>query len=125
MTANLTQNERKRGGQKSNQNARKHGFYSNNLSPCEMSQSLEIINQEGIDYNIAVLRIKLQSFLQNHPIHRRVFKEFSRLLVKCYRTKYQLDRTDRYYLKMVIESILEHYFGTLFCQPELPINLNG
>ncbi len=80
MTANLTQNERKRGGQKGNQNARKHGFYSNNLSPGEMSQFLEIINLEGIYPGTAVLRVRLQSFLQNDSINLRVLKEFSRLL---------------------------------------------
>ena len=87
-----------------------------------MSRFLEIINREGIDPGIAVLRVKLQSFLQNDFFNRRVLEEFSRLLVKCYCTKYRLDRTDRLYLKTFIESILEHYLGVLFCQPELPLN---
>jgi hypothetical protein len=84
-----------------------------------MNRFLEIINLDGIDPGIAVLRVKLQSFLQNDPVNGRVFKEFSRLLVKCYCTKYRLDRTDRLYLKTFIESILEHYLGALSCQPEL------
>ena len=107
MTANQTQVKRKRGGQKGNRNARKHGFYSGALSPAEISQLWNIANLEGVDPEIALIRVKLQSSLQQDPGNRRVIREASRLLVKWYSEDYGLDTADRGYLKAVVQDLLE------------------
>jgi hypothetical protein len=107
VTANQTQIKRSRGGQKGNRNARKHGFYSTALSPAEISQLWNITNLEGVDPEIAFIRVKLQSSLQYNPGNRRVITEASRLLVKWYSANYQLDATDRHYLKAFVENLLE------------------
>jgi hypothetical protein len=107
VTANQTQTKRKRGGQKGNRNARKHGFYSGALSPAETSQLWNIANLEGVDPEIAFIRVKLQSSLQRDPGNRRVIGEASRLIVKWYSANYELDATDSKYLKAVVESLLE------------------
>ena len=107
LTANQIQINRKRGGQKGNRNACKHGFYSDTLSPAETSELRNIANLEGVDPEIAFIRVKLQSSLQSDPGNRRVIREASRLLVKWYSANYWLDPTDRNYLKTVIENILE------------------
>jgi hypothetical protein len=107
VTANQTQIKRKRGGQKGNRNACKHGFYSATLSPAETSQLRNITNLEGVDPEIALIRVKLQSSLQHDPGNRRVIGEASRLLVKWYSANYRLDPADRSYLKTVVESLLE------------------
>ena len=107
LTANQTQIKRKRGGQKGNRNACKHGFYSATLSPAETSQLWNITNLEGVDPEIAFIRVKLQSSLQYDPGNRRVIREASRLLVKWYSANYRLDPTDRNYLKTVVENLLE------------------
>jgi hypothetical protein len=107
VTANQTQTKRKRGGQKGNRNASKHGFYSGTLSPAETSQLWNITNLEAVDPEIAFLRVKLQFSLQHDPGNRRVIGEASRLLVKWYSADYQLDATDRSYLKTVVEDLLE------------------
>ena len=107
VTANQTQTKRKRGGQKGNRNARKHGFYSGALSPAETSQLWNIANLEGVDPEIALIRVKLQSSLQHDPGNRRVIREASRLLVRRYFAEYGLDPSDRKYLKAVVESFLE------------------
>jgi len=107
LTANQTQIKRKRGGQKGNRNACKHGFYSGTLSPAETSQLWNITNLEGVDPEIALIRVKLQSSLQYDPGNRRVIREASRLLVKWYSANYRLDPTDRNYLKTVVENLLE------------------
>jgi hypothetical protein len=107
LTANQPQIKRKRGGQKGNRNARKHGFYSGTLSPAETSQLWNITNLEGVDPEIALIRVKLQSSLQYDPGNRRVIREASRLLVKWYSANYRLDPTDRSYLKTVVENLLE------------------
>jgi hypothetical protein len=107
VTANQTQIKRKRGGQKGNRNACKHGFYSGTLSPVETSQLWNITTLEGVDPEIAFIRVKLQSSLQYDPANRRVITEASRLLVKWYSANYRLDPTDRNYLKTVVENLLE------------------
>jgi len=107
LPVSSTQNKRKRGGQEGNRNACKHGFYSATLSPTETRELWNITNLEGVDPEIAFIRVKLQSSLQSDPGNRRVIREASRLLVKWYSANYWLDPTDRSYLKTVIESILE------------------
>jgi len=107
VTANQTQIKRKRGGQKGNRNARRHGFYSATLSPAETRQLWNITNLEGVDPEIAFVRVKLQSSLQHDPGNLRVIREASRLLVKWYSANYRLDPTDRNYLKSVVENLLE------------------
>lgn len=107
MSANETQIKRKRGGQRGNRNARKHGFYSGTLSPAETRELWNITNLEGVDPEIAFIRVKLQSSLQHDPGNHRVIREASRLLVKWYSANYWLDPTDRSYLKTVVEDLLE------------------
>jgi len=96
-----------RGGQKGNRNARKHGFYSGTLSPAETSQLWNVTNVEGVDPEIAFIRVKLQSSLRYDPGNRRIIREASRLLVKWYSANYRLDPTDRNYLTTVVENLLE------------------
>jgi hypothetical protein len=107
MTANETDMKRKRGGQKGNGNARKHGFYSGTLSPAQTQEVWSITNLEGVDPEVALIRVKLQSSLQYDPGNCRVIREASRLLVKWYSANYGLDPTDRNYLKTVVENLLE------------------
>jgi hypothetical protein len=107
VTANRTEIKRRHGGQQGNRNARKHGFYSGALSPAETSQLWDITNREGVDPEIAFIRVKLQSSLQHDPGNRRVIREASRLVVKWYSENYGLDATDSKYLKAVVESLLE------------------
>ena len=107
VTVNQTQTKRKRGGQKGNGNARKHGFYSGTLSPAETGQVWNIVNLEGVDPEIAFIRVKLQSSLQHDPGNRRVIREASRLIAEWYSANYGLDATTGSYLKAVVQDLLE------------------
>jgi len=118
MPAQSKSVKRKRGGQKGNQNARKHGFYSSTLSPDEIGRFWNIVNQESVDPEMAVLRIKLQSLIQHAPVDRRTLKEVTRLIVKWAARKYHLDRPDRAYLRACVESVLGDYSGISLCHPE-------
>ncbi len=55
------------GGQPGNQNARKHGFYSTVLTPCEekLLPSLAII--KGLNRDIAVAQVKVLSIMASEP----------------------------------------------------------
>ena len=107
MTANQTQIKRKRGGQEGNRNACKHGFYSAALSPAETRELWTITDQEGVDPELALIRVKLQSSLERDPGNRRVVREASRLLVKWYSDNYGLDSIERNYLKAVVNNFLD------------------
>jgi hypothetical protein len=107
VTANQTQIKRRRAGQKGNRNACKHGFYSAALSPAETHELWTITNQEEVDPELALIRVKLQSSLERDPGNRRVVREASRLLVKWYSENYGLDSIERNYLKAVVDNFLE------------------
>jgi len=62
---------------------------------------------EGVDPEIAFIRVRLQSSLQHDPGNRRVIREASRLFVKWYSAYYGLDTTTGSYLKTVVDSLLE------------------
>jgi len=117
LTGNQTQIKSKRGGQKGNRNARKHGFYSGTLSPAQRRQLWNITNLEGVDPEIAFIRVKLQSSLQHDPGNRRIIREASKLLVKWYSANYRLDPTDRNYLKTIVENLLEIASMRQFASP--------
>jgi hypothetical protein len=107
VTANQTQIKRKRGGQEGNRNACKHGFYSAALGPTETRELWTITSQEGVDPELALIRVKLQSSLERDPGNRRVVREASRLLVKWYSENYGLDSIESNYLKAVVDNFLE------------------
>jgi len=116
----LKPNRRKRGGQKGNQNARKHGFYSPALSPAETADLWTGINIEGVDPRVALVRVKLLSSLQHDPINRRVLAEASRLLARAYSDMYSLDATDHNFLKTIIDLILESAVAARSANPHGP-----
>jgi len=116
----LKRNRRKRGGQKGNQNARKHGFYSPALSPAETADLWTGINIEGVDPHVALVRVKLLSSLQHDPTNRRVLAEASRLLARAYSDMYSLDTTDHDFLKTVIDLILESAVAARSANPHGP-----
>ena len=111
MAAELTPVKRKRGGQKGNQNARKHGFYSSALTPDEICRFWNIISQENVDPEMAILRIKLLSLFNQAPADRRILLKAAGLIVRWSAQKYRLDKSDRAYLKAAVEFVLEQYSG--------------
>jgi hypothetical protein len=110
-----------RGGQKGNQNARKHGFYSSFLTPDEINQFCKIVNTEHVNLDVAVLRIKVQGVLQQAPDNRRVLYDASRLIARKVGAQYHFDRSDCASLKSVVNAGLQLAAGTL---PD-PLKLTG
>jgi hypothetical protein len=126
MPVKLKRIKRNRGGQKGNQNARTHGFYSSALTPDQISRFWTIISQEHVDPEIALMRIKLQYLVQMSPASRRTIKDASRLLSRWFADKYHLNWTDRAYLRTAFLTVLEHYSGISLVEaesfPEIPEN---
>jgi uncharacterized protein YjcR len=107
----MKQTKRKRGGQKGNQNARTHGFYSSFLTIDEIDRFCKIANTERVSLDIALLRIKLQCFVKNAPGNRRVLNEVIRLMARRFTAQYQLSRAERSRLKATVAAVLEQASG--------------
>ena len=103
--------KRKCGGQKGNQNARKHGFYSSALTLDEISRYWHIVTNESIDPEMAILRVKLQSLISQSPVSPHVLREVVRLIVKWSAKKYHLDRSGSATMKAAVEEALDRSSG--------------
>ena len=114
----MKQTKRKRGGQKGNQNARTHGFYSSVLTPDQISQLWSLVTKENVPPESAIMRLKLQSMINQGTASTRTLKEVVRLLVKWSAQKYHLNRAGRVYMRDILESTFQDYSGVPLCKPE-------
>ena len=78
---------RKRGAPKGNQNARKHGFYSRVLDEAEQLDLELATDVEGIDDEIALLRVKIKSVLAHDPDNVNLIMQAANTLARLVRIK--------------------------------------
>ncbi len=97
----------KRGAPKGNQNARKHGFYSKVLDEAEQLDFELATNVEGIDDEIALLRIKIKSVLERDPENIKLIMQAINALARLVRTKYNISKEDKKGLKEAIGTVLK------------------
>jgi hypothetical protein len=87
--------KRKGGAPKGNQNARKHGFYSKILTPQQQETLPGAANLDGLDREIAILRVKIRSILANDPRNVTVLSLALSSLARLLRARQLLARHDR------------------------------
>jgi len=97
----------KRGAPKGNQNARKHGFYSKVLDEAEQLDFELATGVEGIDDEIALLRVKVKSLITNDPDNIKLIMQATNTLAKLVRTKYNISKKDKMSLKEAIGNVLK------------------
>jgi hypothetical protein len=97
----------RRGAPKGNQNARKHGFYSKVLDEAEQLDLELASGVEGIDDEIALLRVKIKSVLENDPENIRLLMEATSTLANLVKTKYNISKEQRKGLKEAIENVFK------------------
>jgi len=114
----MKQTKRKRGGQKGNQNARTHGFYSSVITPAQVSQLWNLVTKENVPPESAIMRLKLHSMLSQSNANTRTLKEAVRLIVKWAAQKYHLNRAGRVHMRAFIESAFQDSSGIPLCKPE-------
>ena len=95
-----------RGAPKGNQNARKHGFYSQVLDQAEQLQLENAVGIEGIDEEIAILRLKLRELLVNEPDRLDLHMEAANTIARLVRTRYNITKEQKKTLKEAITKIL-------------------
>jgi len=98
---------RKRGAPKGNQNARKHGFYSKVLDEAEQLDLELATGVEGIDDEIALLRVKIKSILAHEPDNVKLIMQVTDTLARLVRVKYNISKKDKKGLKEAIGNVLK------------------
>ena len=98
--------DRKRGAPKGNQNARKHGFYAKVLDEAEQLDFELASGVEGIDDEIALLRVKIKSILENDPENIKLIMQATNALERLIRTRYKITKEQRKGLKEAIGNVL-------------------
>lgn len=96
----------KRGAPKGNQNARKHGFYSRALNEAEKVDLEEASLVEGIDQEIAFLRMKLKELAEREPDRIDLHLEAANTIARLVRIRYQISREQKKSLKEAIHKVL-------------------
>ena len=97
---------KRRGAPKGNQNARKHGFYSRVLNEAEQLDFELATGVEGIDDEIALLRVKIKSLLEHDPENIKLIMQVTNTLAGLVKTSYNISKEDKRSLKEAIGNVL-------------------
>jgi hypothetical protein len=85
----------KPGGQKGNQNARIHGYYSKILDREERRYYRQAVQFEGLDGEIVLLRVKLKSLIAHDPQNVKLISQAVNSLTRMVLTKYSTSKPDK------------------------------
>ncbi len=82
------------------------GFYGRALDEAEKLELEEASHIEGIDEEIALLRVKLRELLQEQPERMDLHFEAANIIARLVRTRYQITREQKKSLKEAIQKVL-------------------
>ncbi len=101
-----TKAKRKRGTPKGNQNTRKHGFYSKVLDEADQLDFELASGVNGIDDEIALLRVKIKSILEKDPENIKLIMQATNTLARLVKISYKMTKEQRKGLKEAIGNVL-------------------
>ncbi len=87
--------------------AKRSGFYSHALDEAEKVELEEAKAIEGIDDEIALLRVMLKRLMELHPEALKLQIETANTLARLVRTRYNITREQRKSLKEAIANVLK------------------
>src|SRR3990172_4954183 len=96
----------KKGAQPGNRNALKHGFYSRVLSQEETLALLQADSLDGLDSEIAILRLKICQLLERDPDNLNLMLRASAILARLLRIKHQLNPQQAKGLQQAVGNVL-------------------
>jgi hypothetical protein len=82
------------------------GFYSRALNEAEKIELEEASHVEGIDEEIALLRVKLRELLEEQPQRIDLHFEAANIIARLVRTRYQITKEQKKSLKEAIQKVL-------------------
>jgi hypothetical protein len=103
MTAKTS---RKRGAPKGNRNARKHGFYAKVLDEAERVDLEMVSDMNGVDDEIALLRVKIKSALEKDPENLKLIMQATNILAGLVKMRYKMTSEQRKGLKEAITNVI-------------------
>ncbi|MCD6390438.1 MAG: hypothetical protein J7L92_00330 [Dehalococcoidia bacterium] len=92
--------------EKGKRKVRPRGFYSQALDEAEKLELEEASHIEGIDEEIALLRVKLRELLQEQPERIDLHFEAANIIARLVKTRYQITREQKKSLKEAIQKVL-------------------
>jgi hypothetical protein len=98
--------KRKRGPQPGNKNSKDPGLYGTSLDKTERALLKKASGIEGLDEEIAMLRLKLQQILTKYPERIDLTLQTADTLAKLVRTRYQISKEQKNALKNAIEKVV-------------------
>jgi len=98
---------RKTSVSKVKQNVNKSGFYSKVLDEAEKLDFERASGVDGIDNEIALLRVKIKSILGDDPKNIKLLIDMTNALERLIRTRYKITREQRKGLKEAIGNVLK------------------
>ena len=93
-------------GSKGKQKTRKQGFYARVLDEVEQLDFELASGVDGIDDEIALLRVKIKSILGDDPKNIRLLVEATNALERLIKTRYKISKEQRKGLKEAIGNVL-------------------
>jgi hypothetical protein len=87
--------------------AKKRGFYAKVLDEAEQLDFELAAGVEGLDDEIALLRVKIKSLLANDPENIKQLMDVTNTLVRLVKTKYNISKEQKQGLKEAIENVLK------------------
>ena len=96
----------KKTGSKGKQKIRKQGFYARVLDEVEQLDFELASGVEGIDDEIALLRVKIKSILEHDPENVKLIMQVTNALERLIRTRYKITKEQKKGLKEAIGNVL-------------------
>ena len=91
---------------KSQRKSRLQSFYSRALDEAEKLELEEASHIEGIDEEIALLRVKLRELLKEQPERIDLHFEAANIIARLVKTRYQITREQKKSLREAIQKVL-------------------
>ena len=85
----------------------KAGFYSRALGEAEQLQMQEASQVEGIDDEIALLRIRLRELAEQSPERIDLQMDLANAIARLVKTRYQISSQQKKSLKAAVTKVLE------------------
>jgi len=90
----------------SNESHNRQGFYSRALDEAEKVELEEASQVEGLDEEIALLRIKLRELVENQPDRVDLHLKAANTIARLVKTRYQISKEQKKSLKEAIAKVL-------------------
>ena len=97
----------KRRSQKSTSEAARPGFYARALSAAEQLDMDDACEVEGVDDEIALLRVRLRELAAESPERIDLQLDVTNAIARLVRTRYQISSEQKKSLKAAISRVLE------------------